>query len=69
MKIPIGKAFGSYFNDLLEALDFPPHRVVIEVVEQPISDNDLLLHTIQYYKEMGCLIAISESVLCCDLSV
>ena len=55
-----GKAFGSYFNDLLEAFDFPPHRVVIEVVEQPISDNDLLLNTIQYYKEMGCLIAIDD---------
>lgn len=55
-----GKAYGSYFTDLLNTFDFPAHRVVIEVVEQPISDNDLLLNTIQYYKDLGCLIAIDD---------
>jgi len=55
-----GKAYGSFFTDLLHEFDFPPHRVVIEVVEQPISDNNLLLNTIQYYKDLGCLIAIDD---------
>jgi len=55
-----GKAYGTYFSDLLEAFDFPAHRIVIEVVEHPIEDNDLLLETIDYYKDLGCLIAIDD---------
>jgi len=55
-----GKTYGAYFNELLEALDFPAHRVVIEVVEYPIGDNDLLMETIAYYKSLGCLIAIDD---------
>ncbi len=58
--ISSGKAYGSYFSDLLEAFDFPAHRIVIEVVEHPIEDNDLLMETIGYYKDLGCLIAIDD---------
>jgi len=55
-----GKAYGSYFRELLNHFRFPAHRIVIEVVEHPILDNDLLLETINYYKELGCLIAIDD---------
>lgn len=55
-----GKAYGSYFKELLDFFDFPAHRVVIEVVEYPIENNDLLMETIAYYKSLGCLIAIDD---------
>lgn len=55
-----GKAYGSYFKELLDFFKFPAHRVVIEVVEYPIEDNDLLMETIAYYKSLGCLIAIDD---------
>jgi len=55
-----GKKYGSYFKELLDEYLFPPSRVVIEIVEQPISDEDLLMDTVNYYKELGCLIAIDD---------
>lgn len=55
-----GKKYGPFFKELLERFDFPAHRIVIEVVEQPIEDNDLLLETVNYYKQLGCLIAIDD---------
>lgn len=58
--INTGLAYGPFFKDLLDEYDFPAHRVVIEVVEQPISDNGLLMETINYYKKLGCLIAIDD---------
>ena len=54
------QTFGPFFNDLIESCRFPAHRVVIEVVEQPIEDNERLLGTIEFYKKMGCLIAIDD---------
>ncbi len=55
-----GMDYGPYFKDLLEAFNFPAHRIVIEVVEQPIEDNTLLIETINYYKSLGCLVAIDD---------
>lgn len=55
-----GADYGSYFKELLEKFNFPAHRIVIEVVEQPIEDNTLLMETINYYKSLGCLIAIDD---------
>jgi EAL domain-containing protein (putative c-di-GMP-specific phosphodiesterase class I) len=55
-----GKRYGSFFGDLLDRVGFPPHRVVIEIIEHPIPDPDLLLDTVNYYKDMGCLIAIDD---------
>ncbi|MCG8617616.1 MAG: EAL domain-containing protein [Desulfobacterales bacterium] len=60
MTICAGRDYGSYFKELLEFHNFPAHRIVIEVVEHPIGDNDRLLETIAYYKELGCLIAIDD---------
>ena len=55
-----GKAYGAYFKDLIDHAGFPAHRIVIEVVESPIEDNELLMETINYYKHLGCLIAIDD---------
>ncbi|WP_319575049.1 EAL domain-containing protein [uncultured Desulfobacter sp.] len=54
------KAYGSYFNELLKFHDFPPHRIVIEVVENPIGENGLLMETVAFFRELGCLIAIDD---------
>jgi len=55
-----GKKYGSYFKELLDEHRLSPSRVVIEIVEQPISNEDLQLDTVHYYKELGCLIAIDD---------
>lgn len=55
-----GKRYGSFFGALLNRLGFPPHRVVVEIIEHPIPDPDLLSETANYYKTMGCLIAIDD---------
>ncbi|WP_169730102.1 EAL domain-containing protein [Halonatronum saccharophilum] len=55
-----GKYFGQFFSQLLEKFNLPPHRIVIEIVEYPIENNELLLENINYYKDIGCLIAIDD---------
>ncbi|OGR10737.1 MAG: hypothetical protein A2097_02840 [Desulfobacula sp. GWF2_41_7] len=54
------QSYGAFFKDLIESFGFPAHRIVIEVVEQPIEDNDLLIDTVNFYKDLGCLIAIDD---------
>ncbi|MFZ3046258.1 MAG: EAL domain-containing protein [Desulfatirhabdiaceae bacterium] len=57
-----GKDFGSFFGSVLDKFDLPSYRVVIEIVEHPISgsDNIRLIETVEYYHELGCLIAIDD---------
>lgn len=57
-----GPKFGSFFRDLLEKHKFPSHRIVIEITEYPISDEDnkRLVESVKYYQELGCLIAIDD---------
>ncbi|MBI5589253.1 MAG: EAL domain-containing protein [Deltaproteobacteria bacterium] len=57
-----GKEFGSFFGSVLERFDLPSYRVIIEIVEYPISgaDNIRLIETVKYYHELGCLIAIDD---------
>lgn len=55
-----GKKHGSFFSSLLDSFEFPAHRIVIEVVEQPMLETDALVDTIEYYKHLGCLIAIDD---------
>jgi EAL domain-containing protein (putative c-di-GMP-specific phosphodiesterase class I) len=55
-----GLKYGSFFKDLLEEYGFPPSRIVIEIVEHPIHDEKLLLDTVDYYRELGCVIAIDD---------
>ncbi len=55
-----GKFYGRYFSELLEIFGLSPHRVVIEIVEHPISDQKLLSDTVDYYKSIGCLVAIDD---------
>lgn len=55
-----GKQFGSFFKELLQRYNIPPHRIVIEILEAAIDDEELLAESIGYYRDMGCLIAIDD---------
>jgi EAL domain-containing protein (putative c-di-GMP-specific phosphodiesterase class I) len=55
-----GKQFGPFFKDLLKRYNIPPHRIVIEILEAQIDDEELLAESICYYRDMGCLIAIDD---------
>ncbi len=50
----------SFFGHLLEKTGLAPHRIVIEIVEQPTSDARKLREAVDYYKELGCLTAIDD---------
>jgi EAL domain-containing protein (putative c-di-GMP-specific phosphodiesterase class I) len=60
--VTIGNAqkYGPFFKSVIESFDFPAHRIVIEIVEYPIGDNDCLKETVDFYKDLGCLIAIDD---------
>ena len=55
-----GKYYGPYFEAMLARHGLPPHRVVIELVENDIRDEALLADAMRYYTELGCLIAIDD---------
>jgi len=55
-----GKRHGSFFGDLLDRYQIPPHRVVIEILEGKIQDEGLLAEAVMYFKELGCLVAIDD---------
>lgn len=49
-----------FFGTLLSHFGFPPHRVVVEIVEKPSDDPDHLRSTVEYYRSLGCLTAIDD---------
>lgn len=55
-----GKTYGAFFAQLLEQNDFPPHRVVVEILEQGIRDEASLAEAVDYYRQLGCLVAIDD---------
>ena len=55
-----GKSHGAFFGQMLERCRIPPYRVVVEILEGKIRDESLLVEAAQYYKEMGCLVAIDD---------
>lgn len=55
-----GKRMGSFLGELLERYKFPAHQVVIEVLENAIGNEVLLAETIDYYRNLGCSIAVDD---------
>lgn len=55
-----GTQADAFFGQLLEITGLPPHRVVMEIVEQPTDDADRLRETVAYYQKLGCLTAIDD---------
>lgn len=56
----VGKHYGSFFREMLAHHGIPASRVVIEILEQNVSDEAVLSETVDYYKELGCLVAIDD---------
>ena len=56
--------FGSehvpYFEAMLARYNLPPHRVVIELIENEITDESQLAEAMRYYSDLGCLVAIDD---------
>lgn len=60
-QVVIGGALrGPYFRSVLERYGLPPHRVVVEIIEERIQDESLLANAVNYYKDLGCLVAIDD---------
>lgn len=55
-----GKRHGSFFADFLEQCRIAPHRIVVEILENSISDEGALADAVNYYRDLGCLIAIDD---------
>ncbi|MBW7470609.1 EAL domain-containing protein [Marinobacter sp. F4218] len=55
-----GSQADSFFGQLLRQTGLPPHRIVMEIVEQPTDDAEKLKETVAYYKKLGCLTAIDD---------
>jgi EAL domain-containing protein (putative c-di-GMP-specific phosphodiesterase class I) len=56
----VGKNYGPFFRDLLAHSQISPNRVVIEILEQNIHDESILSAAVNYYKELGCMVAIDD---------
>lgn len=54
------EAAASALSDLLRAHGLEPWRVVIEVLESAVEDEDLLAQTVASYRAAGCLIALDD---------
>ena len=56
--------FGSehvpYFEAMLARYQLPPHRVVIELIENEIADEAQLAEAMRYYADLGCLVAVDD---------
>lgn len=55
-----GNEYGDFFSDLLNNTGIDPNKIVVEIVEDSIEDKGLLIDTVNYYREQGCLIAIDD---------
>jgi len=51
---------GSYITDLLDARGFPSRRLVVEMLEQSVSDGDAMHEAVAFYRSKGCLIALDD---------
>ncbi|HEX3776034.1 MAG TPA: EAL domain-containing protein [Polyangiaceae bacterium] len=45
---------------VLEHYGVPPHRVVVEILETTAYDEENLARCVQYFREIGCLVAIDD---------
>jgi EAL domain-containing protein (putative c-di-GMP-specific phosphodiesterase class I) len=55
-----GREYGDFFPELLKKFNIKASNVVIEIIEDSVTDKHKLLDAINYYKEMGCMIAIDD---------
>ncbi|MGM0594855.1 MAG: EAL domain-containing protein [Pseudomonadota bacterium] len=55
-----GRHYGSFFAQLLHSTGIPPQRIVVEILENAIQDEALLAETVDYYRDIGCLVALDD---------
>lgn len=55
-----GYQFGTFFAELLQALNIEGWRIVIEIVESQLPDEIQLMESIEFYRSLGCLIALDD---------
>ncbi len=55
-----GKKNGSYIEALLNDSGIKAENIVIEILEESVEDKGKLNAAIEYYRDMGCLIAIDD---------
>lgn len=51
---------GNFLGELLAATGFPPHRVVIEILEQGVLNEVRLGEAVQFFRKQGFLIALDD---------
>jgi len=56
----LGKSYGSFFKEMLDQNGISPSQVVVEILEKGIYDESILSAAINYYKNLGCLVAIDD---------
>ncbi len=55
-----GRYFGSFFEEFLEQVGLSPERVVIEILEGKVLDDNQLAESVAFYRDRGCLVAIDD---------
>ncbi len=49
-----------FFKVMLDRYEIPPGRIVVEILENEIADENQLAETVRYYASLGCLVAIDD---------
>lgn len=55
-----GPRYGTFFEQMLSVSGFPAHRIVVEILEGAVSDETRLAAAADYYRSLGCLVAIDD---------
>ncbi|MEW5790681.1 MAG: EAL domain-containing protein [Pseudomonadota bacterium] len=55
-----GKHYGAFFGELLARYQCPGCRIVAEIVEAAFQQEAMLADAVQYYRALGCLVAIDD---------
>lgn len=55
-----GPSTGDFFASLLRDHGIEPGRIVVEILESAIGSEDTLARAVDYYRSMGCLIAVDD---------
>ena len=55
-----GRQYGAFFKELLQHAGMPASRIVVEILEDPSHEENQLLKAVDYFRELGCVIAVDD---------
>lgn len=55
-----GPTFGAFFGEMLAGAGLHPNRIVVEILEGAIESRQRLEEAVEYYRGLGCLVAIDD---------